>query len=198
MISVPVQGTVSRLEHLGLRMVLNPNKRNRDYFTSYLSLLKLWSAARVYGSLALVRRHQIVEALRQRLLAIACGEPWADSLVRLERAHPTARAIADLQRFIGGSVGFGPRLKRGTWSADIEDLERNIEQMQEISSVYKVCLDRRRITAATKFAFAPTSLHMKRRDPFAAELLGERVLLRGVTFASLLARTNLVTHLKTA
>jgi hypothetical protein len=198
MISVPVQGTVSRLEDLGLRMVLNPNKRNRDYFTSYLSLLKLWSAARVYGSLALVRRHQIVEALRQRLLAIACGEPWADSLVRLERAHPTARAIADLQRFIGGSVGFGPRLKRGKWSADIEDLECNIEQMQEISSVYKVCLDRRRITAATKFAFAPTSLHMKRRDPFAAELLGERVLLRGVTFASLLARTNLVTHLKTA
>jgi hypothetical protein len=197
-VSTPHEGNVRHFEDLRLVVALNPNKQSRPYFTSYLGVLRLWSRTRVVGKLGLLRREQVIDAVRIRLLSIACGDHWADDLTKIKHAPVLARDLERLQRGIGGSPGFGSRIRHAAWDADPRNQSGNVQQMLDAAAFYDVCKDKRVVAAAITFAFNPAALRMKRDDPFAAELLNYRTLLRGAAFAAALATVAATPQLKIA
>lgn len=182
-VSMPPSQQMQSLQDLGMTISLNPRKTGAAHFINYLNLLRLWSRTRVYGGLGIVRRDQIVRAIRERLMGIACGVPWAAAL---ESAVYAQDGPGDLHKFIGGG-GFGSRVGREAWTG-LTALSADTDRMLAAAALYKVCAERRIVAAAMMFAFDPLSLRFGRDDPMAAELLKHRIVLRAATYAALKAQ----------
>lgn len=184
-ISMPIAGTLSDLRDLGIDQALKTYAEPELGVYNLALLLRLWSKALPLGPLALLRKNATLELLTQGLARIACGREWADAAAAL---GPERRQLAHVQAGVGGSPGFGSRMKSTAWSAVLDDDMR--DQFSGHANTYGVSSDRVICDLALMLAFAPRSIAL--RTPGEARtalqpVLTNRTLVRGAFLARYLS-----------
>ena len=71
------------------------SSRSAHALSSYLRLLGRWSDARLFGFLASIRHHQIMNGAMGALRKVLCGERWMRAEMRF-RGHPETHASLEL------------------------------------------------------------------------------------------------------
>jgi hypothetical protein len=143
--------------------------------------MRRWSKVKPVGHLALLRRDTTVDKLRSELAAFCCGRDFATLLTspqtNLER----------LQAKVGGSQGFGYRMRTSEWSIDVKAAAASF---LEFARVYQVENQPSLAHHALTLAYAPLLLRLENVDEKAAYLSGllaNRTLLRGAFLARAVA-----------
>jgi len=143
-----------------------------------LSSLGRWHGARPAGVQAIVRKTMTLARIRDELTALACGRDFL-AVLAVQEAKPFGRA----QSMVGGSPGFGFRMRTFPSPTDADEGKRTIA---DIARHYDVDHDPSRCADAYLLAFDPTSLRLGKGDAArdrAAALLANRTLMRGVHLA---------------
>jgi hypothetical protein len=140
--------------------------------------LAFWNRARALGHLAIVRKATTVVRLCNELATLACGAAFMQ-LIRLGSPDALQRA----QGMVGGSPGFGSRMRNQSWSALLDEA---IEPFANYAETYRIETDRSQSGMALTLAYDPLRLrfgygpdaHAK-----AQKLLANSTLLRGAYLA---------------
>ena len=141
LISVPVQ---QGLQGLGVRSSFPTLERNPYKLSVYFNLFRLWCDARLFGFLAALRHHQVMDSAVGALRTVLCGENWA----RAEKGfseHPGSHAsIESLAALVDRRTDFANVLRRrlktdgtthrtSTWFSD-EAARNNVCRDRELSN----------------------------------------------------------------
>jgi hypothetical protein len=160
--------------------------------TFILDLLRRWSAARLLGPLAGLRRSRVSERLINRLYFRLCGKRWAEAeAAYLSNPRPEVE-LRQLERLVGGSPGFPVVLRR-----DYERMEAGTtagaQWYADIAKRYQVCSEKGLCEFALQLASNSDNL-LKLPTPILGGLLlnikENNVLLRGARLLALLAASK--------
>lgn len=145
--------------------------------------MRRWSKAKPVGHLALVRRDKTVNYLRDKLRALCCGSDFHAIL-----ASPRPTRFEEAQLRVGGSQGFGSRMRRTAWPLAPEDAAA---EFVRCAGHYRIEADARIAQIALTLAFAPLQLKLADvadKKTLLAEVLDRRQLLRGAFLAQAVAK----------
>jgi hypothetical protein len=187
-ISVPPQQPLTALTDLGAAITVSLSINALKHIPKLLFLLRLWGGAhQVLGPLGILRKAEICNALEQRLAVIVCGSNWASQAWKCRLAR--VPALAQLQREIGASPGFGVRLKTTDWRRAIENKNADA-QFSYLAKFFKVSDNQDLCEMAFQLALAPTTIKLNnpgKRGGADWTLLTEfPALARGAFFVRLL------------
>ena len=185
--SVPSIEILTALEGLGVRVEISSWNDTPKHITRLLALLRLWShAQQTLGPLSLLRKAEVCQAFEQRIATILCGASWARLAALCLTADPP---LERLRREIGGSAGFGARLRSTQWHHVTRDPSMDAE-FARLASVYQVSDDPALCQLALRLAFAPTAIELRSPEEGGAlflRLSQVPILARGAFFARLVA-----------
>ena len=140
LISLPVQ---QGLQGLGVSPSFSDLQRSAHQLSVYFNFLRLWRDARLFGFLADLRHHKVMDSAVDALRTVLCGDNWA----RAERhfcEHPGSHAsLESLAALVDKRTGFGNVLCRrlktegtmhrtSTWLAD-EAARSNVCRDRDLS-----------------------------------------------------------------
>jgi hypothetical protein len=177
---------------LGVEPDLHDLDTHSVQVTSILDFLQRWSAARLLGPLAGLRRSRVMERLINRLYSRLCGKRWAEAEVAYLSNPQQELELRQLERLVGGSPGFPVVLRR-----DYERMEAGTgpgtQWYTEVAKRYQVCSETGLCEFALQLASNSGSL-LKLPKPVLDGLLLEirenTVLLRGARLLALLAASK--------
>lgn len=110
-VSAPLQGRLNALSELELIQDFHLGAPDTaQSIVGQIDAIRLWRHARPIGRMATVRKMQTLIGLQNELRCLFCGGDWTERLGDLTLADLT-RA----QRAVGGSPGFGSRMRTTTW-----------------------------------------------------------------------------------
>ncbi|MER2605000.1 MAG: hypothetical protein ABTQ29_04145 [Siculibacillus sp.] len=142
-----------------------------------IDAIQLWRCARPIGRMAVVRKMQTLSGLQIELRRLFCGSDWSERL-----GAPTQHDLERAQLAVGGSPGFGSRMRTTAW------VDMSWEQAQAEffghAHRYQVTADREVANRAITLAFCP----WKYQAPASAAedidaLRANRPLMRGAYLA---------------
>jgi hypothetical protein len=146
--------------------------------------LRHWKRARAVGQLALLRKQTTLRWIEHQIEIIACGEEFSSRL-----RHPEPNDLVPAQKGVGGSPGFGMRMRTFT--------ERNLpaaaKQLTETAVHYQVDGAREWAFPATFLAFRPTKMKVPDgvdKIGYFQALLAQRTLLKGAFLARTASRRS--------
>jgi hypothetical protein len=188
--SVPPHQRLTTLNDLGVTITVSPTLNEAQHIPRLLALLRLWNhAQQSLGPLSLLRKAEVSVAFEQRIAAILCGTGWADRARACRSAADPS--LEQLRRDIGGSPGFGARLRANDWRSGADDPAVCAEFIR-LAAVYQVSDNPALCTLALRLAFAPLAIKFSTRDEGISNWVGLAqipTLARGAFFARL--ATNL-------
>jgi hypothetical protein len=150
-----------------------------------IALLRLWGSTTWQGQLVSHRKATVIDALFEAMVAALCGETWSGKW-RKCRSDPSLD-FSHLQRDLGGSPGFGHRMKTMNFLRPIDDLEAK-DAFAKWAIGYQVTESAEAAGVAFRLAFSPTDLHFddpNQRADLLAEVGSNSVLCRGAFLARL-------------
>jgi hypothetical protein len=177
-------------------LVVEPDLHDLDsdavQVTFILDLLQRWSAARLLGPLAGLRRGRVTERLINRLYSRLCGRRWAEAEAAYVSNPRPEFELRQLERLVGGSQGFPVVLRR-----DYERMEAGTaagtQWYAEVAKRYQVCSEKGLCEFALQLASNSDNL-LKLPKPVLEGLLLDikenSVLLRGARLLALLAASK--------
>lgn len=177
-VSAPPQEKLNALSQLGLVQDFRPEAAEpARAVVGLVNGLQLWRRARPIGRMAAVRKLQTVAGLEGELRCILCGADWSawlDSSAALERA----------QAGVGGSPGFGLRMRTTAWAEMGWGHAR--AEFFRYAEHYQITQDRELADQAITLAFRPWMLRLPAGvapGKAMARLLDNRPLVRGAFLA---------------
>lgn len=182
--SVPPSGRLSDFSSLRVNAALAAPGTSPRNIPRLLALLRIWRPALPLGSLAALRKTDVLDLFEAQIELLACGKPWADKVRRYrERGIP----LDQLQGDVGGSPGFASRMRTTEWTYH-SDSARAKAEFARLARTYNVCADKRICDLALTLAFHPTSIRLN--DPKQGiqdfeELGNVPALARGAYFAKM-------------
>jgi hypothetical protein len=192
-VSSPAEKKLKDLADLGARNVLTLPEHRGLAALRLIEGMRRWGAAKPVGHLALVRRDLTNKRMRDALCSLCCG---ADFLQLLASSRPTR--FEDAQQKVGGSQGFGLRMRTTAWSPEFEDA---VNDFMGYAERYQIESNRQRARAALILAYRPLQLKFNDgadKQAFLADLIGRRHLLRGAFLAHAVAREPSIALKETA
>ncbi len=146
-----------------------------------IKALQLWRRARPIGRLAVVRKSQTIVGLEGELRRRACGADWS---ALLDGTHVLAPQLERAQAGVGGSPGFGSRMRTTAW-ADMS-WSRVRAEFFNYAQHYNITEDKGLTDQALTLAFRPWALRIPAGDSpieVLTKLLACRPLVRGAFLA---------------
>ena len=192
-VSAPATGTLTALSELGLVQLLDIAKSDSEALLILLASLDRWRQARPLGRLAIVRQAKTTTLIEHELTIRACGRDFAIALAR-ESAQPLERA----QSMVGGSPGFGFRMRTFTTPSNLLEGRK---QLSDIARNYNIEADSELCAAAYDLAFDPLSLRLGKGETARtriALLLANRPLVRGAFLAHVAVSREVKIHVAAA
>ena len=185
-VSVPRRQRLTALNDLGVTITVSPSLDTAKHIPRLLALLRLWNhAQQTLGPLGVLRKAEVSVAFEQRIAAILCGTGWADrARVCRSAADPS---LEYLRRDIGGSPGFGARLRAHDWRAGADD-PANCAEFVRLAAVYQVSDNPVLCILALRLAFTPMAIKFSTPDEGLVNwvaLAQTPVVARGAFFARL-------------
>jgi hypothetical protein len=182
-VSSPAEKKLKDLADLGARNILTLPEHRGLAALRLIEGMRRWGIAKPVGHLALVRRDLTIKRMRDALCSLCCG---ADFLQLLASSRPTRFEEAQLK--VGGSKGFGLRMRTTAWSPEFEDA---VNDFVGYAERYQIESNRQRARAALILAYRPLLLQFNEgadKQAFLADLIDQRHLLRGAFLAHAVAR----------
>ncbi len=170
--------TIRNLADLGLSQSIELPPSNAESVARIIKALRRWRKAKPVGHLALVRRDATVDMLEAKLASLCCGDDFG---ALLRSTAPQALERAQLK--VGGSQGFGLRMRTLEWP---QDANAASETFCYYARHYSVEGSDHVSVAALRMAFNPNSIKPPEgveAMPFIDSLLANRPLLRGAFLA---------------
>ncbi|SJM31988.1 hypothetical protein BQ8482_220159 [Mesorhizobium delmotii] len=152
--------------------------------------MRRWEKAKPVGHWALVRRDLTVRRLREELTALCCGRDFAGLVL----SNPPS--LDQAQAKVGGSQGFGYRMRRSDWPTDYVSA---VPAFVHYARHYQVESDEWLARLALTLAYRPLKLRLDAIDDkteFLAHLLDQGHLLRGAFLAHAVSRMPATAILK--
>lgn len=182
--SWPAAGRLNALSDLGLAQDCRPEASEpTKAIVALINALQLWRTARPIGAMALVRKTQTIVGLEFELCGAVCGADWAALLT-----PPGSERLERAQAKVGGSPGWGVRMKAPTWSPTSWGQAR--EAFFQYADRYGVCSDRSLTDQALCLAFRPWALRFP-AEVNVQEALAALTLNRPLVRGAFLARAAL-------
>lgn len=178
LISVPAARTMHSFAELALSQRFDLPAEPGAALLTMIRGLAFWNRARALGHLAIVRKAATVSRLRDELAALACGAPFTQ-LIR----QGSDRAFQRAQEMVGGSPGFGSRMRSQAWSPSLEEA---VESFATYAETYRIEADRSQSALALTLAYDPLRLRFGYGPDARAKadrLLANPILLRGAHLA---------------
>lgn len=182
-VSSPAEKTLKDLADLGAKHVLTLPEHQGVAAIRLIEGMRRWGMAKPVGRLALVRRDIILKRMRDALCSMCCG---SDFLQLLTSSRP--KRFEEAQKKVGGSPGFGLRMRTTAWPAELRDA---VNDFIAYAERYQIESNRQRSRAALTLAYKPLKLRFADgadKKAFFADLMGRRHLLRGAFLAHAMAR----------
>jgi hypothetical protein len=190
LVSLPSSTRISSL--LGLGMGINifqdvPLTRPKKVGT-LLRASRLWQRASMLGPLAVHRKAAVLEAIDHRIAQTMCGPDWTNQINGRRSGPPDRRTTERLLREVGGSRGFGARIRAESWNSGL-GVEALKVKFGEIAKTYAVSEDMDLCGLAIVLAVAPRRIKSKdaatakRLAASFAEIAANRPLARGAFLA---------------
>lgn len=182
-ISAPGEAKLRDLAALGIHQTLSLPEHRGQAVIRLIDGMRRWSKAKPVGHLALVRRDTTVKRMRDLLCGLCCGADFNAILT-----SPRATRFDEAQRKVGGSQGFGSRMRRSTWPLGFDQA---VGEFVRYADHYEIESDEGIARIALTLAFNPLQLKLpgiEDKKAFFAELLGRRHLLRGAFLAYAVAK----------
>lgn len=176
-VSVPTE-RLDNLADLGFAQSLQLAEPNATAVIELIGGLRLWSVAKPVGHLALLRKASTTRKFLKEIADRACGRDFAELLY-----SPDPGDLEGAQRKVGGSPGFGLRMRTSDWHPLLRDA---LKPFCEIAAIYGVETDSDWCRAALTLAYDPLLLRFPteiNERAYLAELLSKRILLRGAFLA---------------
>lgn len=170
---------------LGLAQSLLLAKPEVEGVLILLSALIRWHRARPVGVQAIVRKTMTLDRIDAEIARRACGRDFTIALAQQE-AKPLSRA----QSMVGGSPGFGWRMRNFPVPASAA---AGLAMFSDAAALYKVETDTARCADAYTLAFDPVSLRFGNGDSARARtaaLIANRSLIRGAYLARTAVRAG--------
>lgn len=182
--SVPPRVRMTTFLDLATNVALSAPGDSSRTITRLLAILRLWRRGRPLGSVAAIRKAEVLGVIERQIERLACGVRWAD---RAKRYRDGEGRLEDLQGEVGGSPGFASRMRTTNWTWH-SDSERARAEFFRLANTYGVSNDKMMCDLALRLAFHPTSIRLN--DPTKGahdfEQLGAKsILARGAYFAKL-------------
>jgi len=178
--SAPPQERLNALSQLGLVQDFRPEAAEPPRaIIGLINVLQLWQRARPIGRMAVLRKLQTVAGLEGELRRGLCGADWS-ALLDSTAAPELERAQAG----VGGSPGFGLRMRTTVW-ADIR-WDHIRAEFFRYAEHYQITQDRDLADQALTLAFRPWTLRFPASvapGKVIASLLDNRPLVRGAFLA---------------
>lgn len=178
LISVPAARTMHSFAELDIAQRFDLPAESGAALLAMIRGLALWNRARPLGHLAIVRKATTVGRLRYELATFACGAAFMQ-LIRQGDPNSLQRA----QGMVGGSPGFGSRMRSQAWSPLLDEA---VESFATYAETYRIEADRSQSSIALTLAYDPLRLRFGYGPDAltkAARLLANPILLRGAHLA---------------
>lgn len=181
-VSAPKSAKFHDFAALGAKQTLSLPAHRGQAAIRIVDGMRRWEKAKPVGQLALVRRDMTVRDLRAELVGLCCGREFAGLILS------TPPALDRAQSKVGGSQGFGSRMRRNEWPVDYEAA---VGAFVHYAQHYGIEADERLARLALTLAYRPLKLRLEAIDDkkeFLASLLERRQLLRGAFLAHAVSR----------
>jgi hypothetical protein len=184
MISVVDRGRILNFSDLGFTTTLVTPSDSPRAIPRLLAIHRRWRIARPLGTLAIVRKGAVLDALEYQIAKIACGTEWA----RVARDYREGQVtlLDDLQRSVGGSPGFASRVRGALWNEMGPAAARS--EFARLAGFYQVSDDPELCAVAWRLAFDLSGIRSAGSDRGIAlfgKLSGNRALARGAYLAAI-------------
>ena len=192
-VSTPAEKKLRDLADLGVQQAMALPDHQGLAAIHLIDGMRRWGLAKPVGHLALVRKELTIKRMRDALCGLCCG---SDFLEILASSRPTR--FEQSQQKVGGSPGFGLRMRTTAWPPDFEDA---VNDFIGYAERYGIETDRQRARAALILAYRPLQLRFDEaadKKAFLADLLGRRHLLRGAFLAHAVSRQPSIAFKETA
>ncbi len=179
--SAPAADRLRALSDLGFAQNLALDRSDHEVMLTLLTAHGRWRRARPVGPQAIVRKEITLGRITAELAVRACGGDFAQRIARADR-------LPDAQRHVGGSPGFGLRMRTFVPPSTHAD---GLEVFSDIARRYGIEQDGARIADAYRLAFDPAALRFGPLESARArisDLLANRPLVRGAYLAAAAAR----------
>jgi hypothetical protein len=176
--SLPSAIRLRDLTELGLAQTVSLPEMPSMAMIRLIDSLRRWERAKAVGYLGPVRKVTTTDRLRSEISTLACGSDFVHDL-KSSQLNGKERA----QKKVGGSPGFGSRMRTHAWPGALSDAQR---PFAEFASTYGVDKDGSWCRAALTLAYSPLSLRVPEgadKQAYIGELLSKRILLRGAFLA---------------
>jgi hypothetical protein len=131
----------------------------------------------------MLRKAEVCLAFEQRIAGILCGHNWVAKAGQCQSADSSY--LEQLRHDIGGSVGYGARMRRTDWRNGIDDPAVCAEFVR-LASVYQISSDSELCLLALRLAFSPAAVKFTSSEQGASEcarLAEAPILVRAAFFA---------------
>jgi hypothetical protein len=182
--SVPPRERMTTFLDLATNVALSVPGGSSRNITRLLAILRLWRRGRPLGSVAAIRKAEVLGVVERQIERLVCGGRWAD---RARRYRDGDGRLEDLQGEVGGSPGFASRMRTTNWTWH-SDSERAKAEFFRLANTYGVSDDKTICDLALRLAFHPTSIRLNdpTKNAHNFEQLGTKsILARGAYFAKL-------------
>jgi hypothetical protein len=112
-----------------------------ETITRLIGADRLWRRASPLGPLSMHRKQAVLDAIAKRIVRTVCGLSWAEQMEAILAGGFDERAVARLQRGIGGSQGFGARIRQTSWKLESSSFEGLHEIFLGFAKTYNVVQD---------------------------------------------------------
>ena len=185
-VSVPPHQKLTTLNDLGVTITVSASLDAAKHIPRLLALLRLWNhAQQVLGPLSVLRKAEVSLAFEQRIAAILCGFNWAERARACRSAADPS--LEELRRDIGGSPGFGARLRANDWRGGAND-PMVCAEFVRLAGVYQVSDNPALCILALRVAFTPMEVKFSNPNEGLSNwdaLANIPALARGAFFARL-------------
>lgn len=184
-VSIPEQATLTTIADLGFGIALAASSDTPRQIPRLTALHRLWRGARPLGPLGGVRKATVLQAFEHLIATLVCGRNWADRARQCLSGPPGL--LDRLQREVGGSPGFGARMRTTEWGRAIDDAAVQAEFVR-LAGIYRISDDVELCDLALRLAFGPGAVRFDNPDKGAAafeRLAAVPSLARGAFLARL-------------
>jgi hypothetical protein len=171
-------GPMNSLTGLQITQSLSSGPDTAKSLVRLVQGLRRWQRARCSGPLSFVRKAMTVERIKREMADKCTGTDFAQVLGR-----QSEEGLTVAQQMIGGSPGFGHRMRTIEWSNDARTAGA---QLARYAKLYHIEPNEQRCFDAALLAFQPSLLRLGAIDverPRLEGLLGNLSLLRGAFLA---------------
>jgi hypothetical protein len=167
-------------------------KSQRARVPGVLRSLGLWRTARQYGSLASIRRGQVVDAIIIAIYRTLCGSHWGIAESRFKRSDGSQSALDNLQCGVRRNASFAGVLRQDCNKID-GGSPNGLNWFLDVASRYHVTRDRRLCEFALRAASQPHNLRRlfgDELDSLLEKVAASPAILRGARLLALISANS--------